>query len=533
MAWALIVVAVLAVLLLAGFLLNRFFVKASPETALVRTGWGGQLVVVNGGCLALPILHRVEQVGLRTNRLEIELTGRSALITAERLRADAAMAFYVRVEPTPEGVLAAAQSFGARGIRGDELLALLRGKLVGATQAAAAMVSMDAIHANRNSFTETVAASLRETLARLGLMLESASLVQFNQAPVSAFDDATMFDADGLRFLAESVGESRKRRAEAEAQSDIAIRRTHVDQARQRLALEQQQRELEIAQRQSLDELQARSSAALIQAQAQAEREAEQARIAREGAIRRAEMERDSDLRRHEMAMGLALESEKIDNAITLAAKRGAESDALAEAELRRAAVALATEDVLRRTQVAVAERQREIAVLKARETAEVEQTVVKRDVDALIARARAEAAATGSRAEADRLRMEAEAMGQAALAKAENSLSEQSVRLRLETHRLDRMPDIIAQLVKPAEKIESIRINQFSGIGMGGHGGTVGETGASGSPFNQALDSIMGMAVQFPALKRIGDEIGLEMDASLATRAADSIGRTLPKKGS
>ena len=82
MAWALIVVAVLAVLLLAGFLLNRFFVKASPETALVRTGWGGQLVVVNGGCLALPILYLVEQVGLRTNRLEIELTGRSALITA-------------------------------------------------------------------------------------------------------------------------------------------------------------------------------------------------------------------------------------------------------------------------------------------------------------------------------------------------------------------------------------------------------------------------------------------------------------------
>ncbi|MCI5108936.1 MAG: hypothetical protein MRY75_00140 [Marivita sp.] len=30
--------------------------------------------------------------------------------------------------------------------------------------------------------------------------------------------------------------------------------------------------------------------------------------------------------------------------------------------------------------------------------------------------------------------------------------------------------------------------------------------------PVNQALDSILGMAVQIPALKTIGDELGLSM---------------------
>ena len=37
---------------------------------------------------------------------------------------------------------------------------------------------------------------------------------------------------------------------------------------------------------------------------------------------------------------------------------------------------------------------------------------------------------------------------------------------MQLEQHRLDRLPEIIAQMMKPAEKIDSIRIHQVSGFG-------------------------------------------------------------------
>ena len=70
---------------------------------------------------------------------------------------------------------------------------------------------------------------------------------------------------------------------------------------------------------------------------------------------------------------------------------------------------------------------------------------------------------------------------------------------------RLDALPAIVAEMVRPAEKIDSIRIHQVTG--MGGPGG--GGEGDGKPPVNQALDSIMGMAVQLPALRKLGEELG------------------------
>ena len=96
--------------------------------------------------------------------------------------------------------------------------------------------------------------------------------------------------------------------------------------------------------------------------------------------------------------------------------------------------------------------------------------------------------------------------------------------------HKLDRLPEIAAQMMKPVEKIDSIRINQIAGLGSNGGGG-----GGDGSPFSQALESILGMSVQLPMMKKIGEEIGLDFDAPLAGRTADAAGRaaaaTLTKK--
>ena len=45
-------------------------------------------------------------------------------------------------------------------------------------------------------------------------------------------------------------------------------------------------------------------------------------------------------------------------------------------------------------------------------------------------------------------------------------------MRLQLEQHRLDRLPEIIAQMMKPAEKIDSIRIHQVTGFGGSSNAG-------------------------------------------------------------
>jgi flotillin len=104
----------------------------------------------------------------------------------------------------------------------------------------------------------------------------------------------------------------------------------------------------------------------------------------------------------------------------------------------------------------------------------------------------------------------------------AENSRTTELMHLQLEQHRLDRLPEIIAQMMKPAEKIDSIRIHQVTGFGGttqlangAGPGGTGGD--ASKPPMTQVMDSILGMALQLPALKSIGESIGVDLSSAVA----------------
>jgi uncharacterized membrane protein YqiK len=136
-------------------------------------------------------------------------------------------------------------------------------------------------------------------------------------------------------------------------------------------------------------------------------------------------------------------------------------------------------------------------------------------DAAVLLRRIRAESEAMNTKAEADRLRMLAQSEGERALIEAENSRSEALVRLKLEQYRLDKMPVIVAEMMKPAEKIESIRIHQLTGFGAAP--GTATAADPAKPPVNQVMDSILGMALQLPALRSIGDSIGLDFSSAIS----------------
>ena len=57
---------VLVIVLVVGiWFFHRFHAKANREIALARTGFGGQKVLLDGGYLALPFLHKVAEVIMR------------------------------------------------------------------------------------------------------------------------------------------------------------------------------------------------------------------------------------------------------------------------------------------------------------------------------------------------------------------------------------------------------------------------------------------------------------------------------------
>lgn len=526
--WLLALVIFAIVLLMGIWFLQRFYAKASLESALVRTGMGGRRVMTDGGCVVLPIVHQSQRVSMQTNTVTVSRSGREAVLTSDPLRADITMKFELRVASDTDNIATAAQAFGNRIARGGEVFEdALAGPLANAIQTAAASRDLNNIHLERAEFTQEVARVASEHAGRLGLELVTAALVSIDQSDFSGRDENNTFNARGMRRLAEMVAEEREARIQVETSTEVAVREHRLAQHQRQMELLRAERETEIAQQEHLTKLEAEAESRALQAHSEARHASETSRIQQEQETEAAKVTSDEALRKVEMRALLELEEARIANGIKLSQSRTKEAKAQAEEEEARAQVILAAENVQAQKERAVTMREKEIEKLKQDRDIELEDARVKSDVNTLLAKAQADASARTASAHAEQSAMEAEAAGRVALNSAENTLSDAVIRMRLEERKLDKMPEIMTQMMKPVEKIDSIRINQISG--PGGGAGSPGGDGVD-SAFGAAMDQILGMAVRLPAMKQMGEEIGMDFDVPTAGRTADYANRIKAK---
>lgn len=95
-----IAATIVGFLLICGFVFARLYQRSSKEVSFVRTGFGGQRVIMNGGSLVFPVMHESIPVNMNTLRLEVRRHQDQALITRDRMRVDISAEFYVRVAAT-------------------------------------------------------------------------------------------------------------------------------------------------------------------------------------------------------------------------------------------------------------------------------------------------------------------------------------------------------------------------------------------------------------------------------------------------
>jgi flotillin len=516
MVWFIVALVLVIAGVLAILFLNRFYKKASREVALIRTGAGGQRVVLDGGCIAMPFLHKVSEVNMKTTGLEIERLGPKSIITKDRLRVDAGVEFYIRVQPTEDGVATAAQALAGKSFRASELAETLEGKLVDALLSVAARYTMDELQDKRGQYAAEVSETLAPNLAKNGLVLESVSLTRLDQTPFHALDENNAFNALGMRRLAEIITVNKKERAAIEADAEVAVRQSQLDATKRKLLIEQEEEQAQFEQQRQIEITRAVSQADIAEQQASAELRREHARIEREREVRGSEIARDRALRSLDLEASLATEQAKVDKAIALAAKQVEEARAQAAADAARAEEVVAKEAVDTARSTAVAERERQIALIRATEQADVDSTRVKSETGTLMALAQAEAKAMIERAKAEKDQLVAKAEGTAALVKAENTQSADLIRMKLDMARIDALPEIVARMVKPAEKIESIRISNVTGLGVPGAYGSGNGAGSERPAVNQVVDGVLSMALQLPAVKRLGEEVGLNIGEGL-----------------
>lgn len=519
-----VVASILVFLVLIGLIMARLYRRATREVSLVKTGQGGKKVIMDGGTIVIPLLHEISPVNMKTLRLEVQRNKEAALITKDRMRVDVGVEFYVSVNASIEGISRAAQTLGDRTFYVDQLREMIEGKLVDGLRAVAAQMTMDELHENRAEFVQDVQNAVSEDLMKNGLELESVSLTALDQTPFDDLDENNAFNAVGMRKLAEVIATSKKERAQIDADAEVSVRRAAMEGEREKLNIERDEQAAQIAQIQEVETLRAAQDSEIRQRQEQAEQEKERARIVREEGIRSAEIAKDRDL-----------EVAEQERQIIINQKSEEESRARASADLARAESTKAQEAVTTARQVAEAERVKQIALIEAAREAEREATKIRlaataqKDAaqdraDAVREQAQAEADAITIKAKAKKDDLLAEAEGRQAITNAENTLSEELIAMKVDLARLEAMPGIVAEMVKPAEKIDSIKIHQIGGMG-GAVGASAGGTSGDKPVVNQALDSIMGMAVQMPALKKLGDELGLSMENGLAGLTSKAMG--------
>ncbi|MEL6999904.1 MAG: flotillin domain-containing protein, partial [Pseudomonadota bacterium] len=415
---------------------------------------------------------------------------------------------------TDDGVATAAQALAGKTFRASELADTLEGKLVDAVLSVAAAYTMDTLQDERGKYTAEVAKELKDDLAQNGLVLESVSLTRLDQTPFQALDENNAFNALGMRRLAEIIATNKKERAEIEADAEVSVRQSELEAIKRKLVISQEEEEAVIAQQREIETSRAKSQADIAEEQATSEKRREAARIERERETRLSEIEKDRALRKQQLDAELATESARSENVVKLAAKRIEQAVAEAEAQRARTQEVEAEVQVETARQTAEAERAKELSLIRAREQAEVDDTRVASEAGTIVSMAEAQAKATLEEADAAKSELLARAEGMAALISAENAQSSELMKLKLDQDRLRTLPGVVERLMKPTEKIETIRINQISGLGHGSGGGST--DGADKSAINQAVDGVLNMALQLPAVKKLGEEVGLNIGGGL-----------------
>ncbi|MEE2742253.1 MAG: SPFH domain-containing protein, partial [Pseudomonadota bacterium] len=213
----------LLVLIVLGVIIARLYKRASKEIGFVRTGFGGEKVVMNGGALVLPIFHETMPVNMNTVRLAVERKNADALITLDRLRIDVKAEFYVRVKPDAQSIAIAAQTLGMRTMNPEALKELVEGKFVDALRSVAAGMTMNQLHEQRSEFVQKVQQVSSVDLAMNGLELESVSLTGLDQTSIEHFNANNAFDAEGLTKLTEQIELRKKTRNDIEQETRVQI----------------------------------------------------------------------------------------------------------------------------------------------------------------------------------------------------------------------------------------------------------------------------------------------------------------------
>lgn len=515
-----IIILAAIVIAVAAYLLHWLYRRSTKDVSFVRTGFGGEKVVMGGGALVLPILHDITEVNMNTLRLEVTRAREKSLITKDRMRVELTVEFYVRVSPNETAVATAARSLGNRTMNAEQLKDLIQGRFVDAMGGAAAKMTLENIHENRSSFVKEVKQEVAESLELDGLELESVSLTSLDQTDIKLFDPSNTFDAEGLTRLTEQIESRKKKRNDIEKDTEVAIRAKNLEAEKRSLEIQRDSEYARLAHEAEVAIERSNRKSEIANESAARERQIEDVKLREREAVERTRIEMERTVETLDIKRREAVQLEDQAREIAVSIKSKERSEAQAQAENARATMVEAQERLLTLRDTEIANRQKAIELIDAERKAHAEAAGIR-------ILAEAEKAAAQDRADADRIavaaleeRLRVEADGKEKLNVAENLRSDASRKSALHKALVENLPAIIRESVKPMERIEGIKIVHveglpgMSGAGMAGSGdGGADGGGRDGNLAEQVVSSALRYRTQAPFVDTLLGEIGLTAD--------------------
>jgi hypothetical protein len=212
------------------------------------------------------------------------------------------------------------------------------------------------LHSKRDEFASAVQAIVTHDLAANGLTLESVTISSLDQTDPTQLQERNVFDAQGLRKIAEITQKAKVERNEIEREAEKMVQEKNVHTTKKVLDLHRDQAEFEAEQKMKVANVRAGR-----------EREIAEFKIAQDEAVSRRDIEKMKMIETSEVERTLVVEQAQVAKQIALIAK-------IKEQQ---------TAEILKKQAIEVAERTKEVAVAdKERERATAQAEMLTAEAD-------------------------------------------------------------------------------------------------------------------------------------------------------
>jgi len=281
--WAVGALILIGSLILVGtafiIIASKFYIKVGPDEAIVKTGMGGMSVIIDGGALVWPVVHRYEKMDLTLKSFEIAREGSEGLICKDNIRADIKTAFFIRVDKTNEEIKEVAQSIGCkRASQVETLRELFDAKFSEALKTVGKQFEFVELYDKRDKFKNEILKVIGTDLN--GYRLDDCAIDYLEQTRLELLNPNNILDAEGIKKITELTSNEKIKENHFTREREKTLKKQDVEAQEAILELERQRIEATERQKREVAEIQARENASAAKVQEENRLSSERAKIA-------------------------------------------------------------------------------------------------------------------------------------------------------------------------------------------------------------------------------------------------------------